>query len=196
MTPPYLRDNLPRLRRLLFGSCISNKYHELFFNKARYINSFSPDSIKIWNNIGIDFHTCTSLSSFKKNILNLIRSNSKPVYGVYDPVSPKRLFQLRVQLSPLECHKQRHNFIDTPCDWCDCHWASEDTKDFLFHCTLFAAPRLELQASVSSILVVNKLVYLTEDVNFYLYGHDSLKFADKRILLSTIKYIKETGRFP
>ena len=35
MPPPYLRDNLPRLRRLVFGNCISNKYHELFCNTAR-----------------------------------------------------------------------------------------------------------------------------------------------------------------
>ena len=149
-------------------------------------------------NIGIDFHTCTSLSSFQKNNLNLIRPYSKPVYGVHDPVGLKRLFQLRVQLSPLKCHKKRHNFIDTPWNWCDCHCAPEDTKHFLFHCTLFAAPRLGLQASVLNILVVNKLVYLAEDVNFYLYGHDSLTInaGNKRILLSTIKYIKKTGRFP
>ena len=48
------------------------------------MNSFFSDSIKIWKNIVIDFPTCTSLSSFKKNILNLIRPNSKPVYGVHD----------------------------------------------------------------------------------------------------------------
>ena len=69
------------------------------------MNSFFPDSIKIWNNIGIDFHTCTSLISFKKNIPNLIRPNSRPVYGVHDLVGLERLFQLRVQLSPLKCHK-------------------------------------------------------------------------------------------
>ena len=81
--------------------------------------------------------------------------------------------------------------------WWDCHCAPDDTKHFLFHCTLFAAPRLKHQSSVADILVVNKSVYLAEDVNFYLYGHDSLKFADNKcILLSTIKYIKETGRFP
>ena len=121
MIPAYLRDNLPRLSGLLLGNYNRNKYHEISYNKVKYMNSFFPDFIKIWNNIGIDFHTGTS--SFKKNIFNLIRPKSKPVYGVHDPVGLKRLFQLRVQFSPLKCHKKHHNFIDTPCDLCDCHCA-------------------------------------------------------------------------
>ena len=31
----------------------------------------------------------------------------------------KWLFQLRVGLSPLQAHKNNHNFSDTPCDKCD-----------------------------------------------------------------------------
>ena len=110
MTPAYLRGNIPRQRCLLFGNCNPNIYHEIFCSTARYMNSFFPDAIKIWNNIDIEFHTCTSLSIFKRNILNLIRLESKTVFGIHDPIGLKRLFQLRVQLSPLKSHKRRHNF--------------------------------------------------------------------------------------
>ena len=100
MTPAYLRGNIPRQRSLLFGNCNPNIYHEIFCSTARYMNSFFPDAIKIWNNIDIEFHTCTSLSIFKRNILNPIRLESKTVFGIHDPIGLKRLFQLRIQLSP------------------------------------------------------------------------------------------------
>ena len=53
MTPAYLRGNIPRQRSLLFGNCNPNIYHEIFCSTTRYMNSFFPDAIKIWNNIDI-----------------------------------------------------------------------------------------------------------------------------------------------
>ena len=130
MTPAYLRGNILRQRSLLFGNCNPNIYHEIFCNTARYMNSFFPDAIKIWNNI----HNCTPLSIFKRNIPNLIHPASKTVFGIHDPIGLKRLFQLRVQLSNLKSHKRRHNFSDTPSHWCDCNCGPEDTKHFLLKC--------------------------------------------------------------
>ena len=50
ITPAYLRDNLPRIRGPLFRNSNrnsnSNKYHEIFCNKVKYMNSFYPNSIK------------------------------------------------------------------------------------------------------------------------------------------------------
>ena len=168
---------------------------EIFCSTARYMNSFFPDAIKIWNNIDIEFHSCTSLSIFKRNILNLIRPESKTVFGIHDPIALKRLFQLRVQLSPLKSHKRRHNFSDTPSDWCDCNCAPEDTKHFLQKCSLFHAPRRGFHISVLNILMANNLLHLADDVKLYLYGHHSMKpTGNKLILLSIIKFIKNTGR--
>ena len=86
--------------------------------------------------------------------------------------------------------QKSHNFIDTPDDWCDCHCAPEDTNHFLFYCTLYSIPRHDLRTSVLNILVSNNLEHLSEDIDLYLYGHDSLQLAEnKTILLSTISYI-------
>ena len=96
------------------------------------------------------------------------------MFGIHDQIGLKRLFQLRVQLSPLKSHKRRHNFSDTPSDWCDCNCAPEDTKHFLLKCSLFHTPRREFHISVLNILMANNLLHLADDVKLYLYSHHSI----------------------
>ena len=74
--------------------------------------------------------------------------------------------------------------------------AKEDTYHFLFSCPLYATPRVDLNNSVAEIFIMNNLQYLLDNVETYLYGHVSLHEADdKSIILSTIKFIKESNRF-
>ena len=196
LTPDYLKHNLPAIRDQSPRSCSVSMYHEVACKTSRYMNSFFPDSIKSWNNIGADFSSSTSIGQFKKNINVLIRPKPKPVFGIHDPVGLRFLFQLRVGLSPLNCHKCSHNFADTPTDWCNCHCAPEDTSHFLLSCDLFSLPRVDLRTSVSNILELNNLNHLSECFEIYIYGHHSLDDKDnKTILLSTIKFIKDTDRF-
>ena len=105
ITPQYLKDNIPPSRQPRHGSNNKNVYHNVFCNTPRYMNSFFPDAVKLWNNIGEDFHSCNSIEIFKKNITNLIRLPSKPIYSVHDPIGVKYVFQLRVGLSVLRSHK-------------------------------------------------------------------------------------------
>ena len=150
------------------------------------MNSFFPNVIKSWNGIGPEFQSCTSLGSFKRSILNLIR----PIKRI------KRIFQLRVSLSPLKCHKKGHNFIDTPNDWCDCHSAPESTNHFILECPLFLLQRQKLTLSISTLLLNTQIAHLINDVKLYLYGHNSLNdIINKSIISSTIIYVNETGRF-
>ena len=160
------------------------------------MNSFFPDSIKIWNSIGIDFAQVNSYSSFKEKINVLIRPIAKPIFGIHGPVGLKFLYQLRVGLSPLRYHKYRHNFQDTPNSLCSCLLASEDTAHFLLSCPLYTTPRMVLLNSISHILDTNNLSHLSETIDVFLYGHRLLSFSDnKKVLKSTITYIKESNRF-
>ena len=197
MTPTYLLDSVPRQRRLLYGNTSYNSYYEIYCRTTRYMNSFFPDCIKKWNAIGNEIKACSSLGIFKRNILALIRPTSKPIFGIHDSIGLKYLFQLRVGLSPLKSHKRRHNFIDTPTDWCDCLCAPEDTHHFLIKCNKYAEPRINLCISVTDILALRQQLTLSENVNLYLYGHVSLNYLEnKNVLLSTIKFIKDTNRSP
>jgi len=195
LTPQYLRDNLPGQRIPRYRNTTDYCYHEIFCITSRYKNSFFPDVTKSWNDIGPEFQSCTSLESFKRGILNLIRPIEKSIYGIHDPLSLKRIFQLRVGLSPLKCHKKSHKFIDTPNDWCDCHCAPESTKHFLLECPLFLLQRQKLRQLVSNLLVNTQIFHLMNDFKLYLYGHHSLSNqVNKSVLSYTITYNNETGR--
>ena len=158
--------------------------------------SLYPDAIKTWNNLGHNFHSCPSPASFKKGILALIQPNPKQIFNINDRQGMKSIFQLRVGLNLLRSHKKRHNFTDTPSDWCKCKSAPENINHYLFHCNLFQVPRLKLINSVAVILSSYNLIDEIHNEEIYLYGHRSLSCEDNRkIILCTIKYIKETGRF-
>ena len=101
-----------------------------------------------------------------------------------------------MSLSPLRSHKSRHNFIDTPSDICSCNQGVEDTSHFLFFCPFFVTQRAILATTVNEILQKNDLNYLVNQPQLYLYGHDSINYVDNRkILISTLKYIKDSRRF-
>ena len=187
-TPSYLKDKLPRHRRPLYSQN-NNTFHVIRCRSSRYMNSFFPDAIISWNNIITHFDNIPSINILKDHILSMIRPEKKNIFGINDP------FQLRVGLSSLRYHKKCHNFIDSPSDICLCSEGIEDINHFLFLCPLFTAQRATLASSVIQILQKYNLNHLGNQSNLYLYGHQTVNFADNRkILLSTIKFIKETRR--
>ena len=105
-------------------------------------NIFFPDSIKIWKNLGSNFHSCTSLSNFKNQIISLIRPNHKQTFNIHDCQGLKYIFQLRVGLIVLRSHKKIHHFNDTSSEWCECNFAPEDTDHYLLHCNSFQVSRI------------------------------------------------------
>ena len=133
-TPSYLKNKLPRLRRPLFRQSRSNTFHEFKCKSLRYTSSFFPDAITSWNNGITHFGDIPSFNVLKKHILSLIRPKKKCIFGIHDPLGLRYIFQLRVGLSSLRCHKNRHNFIDTPSDICLCNQGIGDTNHFLFLC--------------------------------------------------------------
>ena len=92
------------------SNCL-NKYHEITCKTTRYKNSFFPDAIKSWNNIGAEFSTSNCIRHFKYDVNNLIHPKPRPVFRIRDPIGLKYLFQLRMGLSPLKSHKSRHKLM-------------------------------------------------------------------------------------
>ena len=134
-----------------------------------------------------------SINILKSHLLSLIRPEKKSIFNIH-------LFHLRVGLSPLRSHKNRHGFADTPLDICLCNHGVEDINHFLFLCPLYATQRATLRAtliaSVTAIVQKYNLEILINQSHLYLYGHRIIVFADnKQIILSTINFIKETRRF-
>ena len=98
-------------------------------------------------------------------------------------------------LSSLRCHKNRHNFVDTPSNICLCNQGIEDTIRLFFLCPFYATVRATLAINVIAILQKYNLTHLGNKSHLYLYGQHAINFANNRkILLSTIEYIKKTRR--
>ena len=52
LTPQYLRDYVPNPRLHLYGTNPTNDLYPIFCRSERFQNSFYPDAVKCWNNIG------------------------------------------------------------------------------------------------------------------------------------------------
>ena len=182
----------------MFSGNIRITFHEIMCKSFRYMNSFFPDAIASWNNFmeTFNYKEVPSIGRLKHDILSLIRPDSRSFFKIFDPVGLRHLFQLRVSLSPLRGHKWCHNFIDTPSGICHCNQGIEDTSHFLFTCPSYVTQRAALVSSVNEILHKVRLNHLENQSKLYLYGDSSINNSDnKTILLSTMKYIKETQRF-
>ena len=198
LTPSYLKEPIPQPRRLLYGQRRENVLHEIPCRTLKFYNSFYPDSVRSWNNIGFELRNCETLSKFKLKLLSLIRPPKKTIFGIHDPFGIKILFQLRLGLSSLKSHKKRHKFLDTPSEICECGNGNENTIHFFTKCARYATNRTNLLRSTSNILIQNDMIALSpaELTKLYLYGHTNLsKYLNCLILQASIKYIHDTERF-
>ena len=198
LTPEYLRIPTPLLRGHLFGYRNTNVLETIFCRSDRYQNSFFPDSVTIWNELGPELRGSQSLSTFKKNLLSIYRPEKKSIFDIHDPKGIKWIFQLRVGLSPLKSHKKSHNFQDTPDDTCRCTLSAETSEHYLLHCPNFINYRDELFQVLNPIMFANNMRFLDDKnlVYLLLYGHVKLKPRENQsILKATINFIKKTSRF-
>ena len=195
-TPYYLKDKLPTNYRPLFGGQNRFLFHRFICRTNRYMNSFFPEAIMSWNILLEHFDNMPSFNTLKGYLISLFRPPKKSIFGIHDSLGIRYLFQLRVGLSPLMNHKKRHNFTDTPSDMCICDEGIEDTNHYIFLCPYYVNERAILKNSVNEIIERNNLNNLENQLQLFLYGHKSISdFDNRNILISTIKYIKDTKRF-
>ena len=196
LTPQYLRDPVPSPRSHLYGTSNTNDLHPFRCRTQRFLNSFFPDAVKCWNNIGPEIRKLDSLSIFKSTITKIIKPKKKNVFNVHNP-NLKYLYQLRGGLSSLKAHKFRHKFDDTPNPTCSCGTAAESTRHFLLDCPAFTNHREKLLDDVNPFIAkLNVNPVDPNFVNILLYGNDSLTIREnKAILESTLAFISNSGRF-
>ena len=151
--------------------------------------------MEIWNNIGPELRQSASLSIFKSNALKLVRFQKKSIFNIHDPFSIRRLFQLRVGLSPLRYHKR--GFKDTPTVLCSCNSSAETTEHFLLRCPLYTEARNDLFQVIDPIVRTHDLQLANDALHqFLLYGSENLpNDVNKTVLSATMIYIKHSKRF-
>ena len=198
LTPDYLRIPIPSLHGHLFGYRYSNVLDNIFCRTNKYQNSFYPDTVNLWNDLGPHLREVESLSIFKKKLMKLYRPTKKTLFDIHDPNGIKWIFQLRVGLSPLKRHKKNHNFLDTPNDTCDCALNVETSQHYLLHCSMFIDHRNELFQTVNPIIMGYGLPFLDDKalLHLLLYGNESFTLLENQsILKATMNFIKKTSRF-
>ena len=195
LTPSYLKSPIPEPQTHLFGPRSTNVIPNLNCRNDRYKNSFYPHAIELWNAIGVEFRSIEKLSDFKSSISEIIRPLKKDTFDILNPDGTKRIFQLRVGLSPLRAHKFNHNFIDTPIDTCLCGNGTEDTEHFLLVCPFFSNPRKSLFVNVSKLVNFQSLSK-NDKTKCLLYGSQGLPDSQNaQILSETINFILQSKRF-
>ena len=182
-TPSYLKGKLPPKHSPFSNRPLFNVFREIKLKSDRYKNSFFPDAISSRNIIISHFIDFPSFDSLKNHVLSFFRPKIKSIFGVHDHIGLRYLFQLRVSRSPFRSHKSRHNFIDTPTDICHCNQGVRDSSHFLFFCPSYGTLRATLVTSVNEILLKNNLSPLENQSQLYLYGHNSINYADNRKIL-------------
>ena len=197
-TISYLKDKLPANCKEMLSGIIRTTFHAIMCKSNRYKNSFFPNAVASWNLFMeiLNYKVVPSIGVLKNDIISLIRPVVKSVFRIHDPAGLRYIFQLRVGLSPLKGHKWCHNFIDTSSGVCHCNQGIEDTSHFLLSCPFYVIKRETLVSSVNEILLKANKNHFESRLQLYLYGDPSINNSDnKNIILSTIKFIKETQRF-
>ena len=162
----------------------------------RYKNSFYPDAVRLWNDVGVELRSIVKLSDFKSAVLEMIRPPKRGIFDVLNPDGIRRIFQLRVNLSPLKAHKKAHNFQDTPSNICLCGDGVEDTTHYLVLCPFLSDKRTQLFRLVADICGDFTGMSGPDKAYCLLYGVSGLDGArNSKILNGTIDFILRSGRF-
>ena len=191
--PSYIYDLLPPMR--------SSRRHVNSFNtvscKSEYFkNSFTPNVISEWNKLDPDIRSSTSYNLFRNTLLKFIRPAQRKTFNINDSVGVKLLTRLRLGFSHLRDHKFRHGFRDIVNPLCPCSIETDTTAHYFLRCHFYNANRSALMNKLNEIDSSFSTLNENKFIDLILYGSD--KFDDKKnrnILISTIKFIKDSQRF-
>ena len=196
LTPSYMKDPLPPLKNHPYTTRSEFVLHELKCHSDSFRNSFYPDRVRCWNRLDHLLRDSPNIQSFKKRIFADYRPPPRSLFGIHDSLGIRRLFQLRVGLSPLLEHKNNHNFLDTPSDKCITCNRTENLEHFFLYCARFVSPRRLLFTSIQSLNINFELLEPRDKIKFLLYGDSSLDLARNKLLLkATLKFVADTERF-
>ena len=147
--------------------------------------SFFPSAITEWKKLDFDIRNSASLSTFKKKLVNFLRSCANSVFDIHNPLGIKLLTRLHLGLSHLHEHKVRHCFQDTLNPFCDCGKDIESTMHFFLHRTNFLIPSQTLFQKIRNIndnILPQSETQLTQTP---LYGDQNYHLSINRLIINS-----------
>ena len=123
-------------------------------------------------------------------------SMENETFSIYDPLEIKLLNRLRVDLSHLNKHKFRHNFADILHPLCSGSLKTESMAQCFLRCRYHNNIRIILMNELNDIDNSITSRQPNELLRIILYGDSKFKYnVNKRILIATIQFIKNSNRF-
>ena len=129
----------------------SSNIPEVYTRRNYFKNSLFCSTLSEWNNLDGKIRNSWSLSIFKKNLPNLIRSYANSIFNIHNPYGIKLLTRLRPGLSQPCDQKFRHCFQDTLYPLFDCGNDTETITHFFLHCPSFDTPRQTVLINIRNI---------------------------------------------
>ena len=170
--------------------------------RINFKKTFLPSAIIDWNRLPETIKKAKSKNIFQSKLLkmNNCRPKKKPYFGINDHNKVRNLTALRLGLSPLNAHKHKRGFADTPDPFCRVCGSYEDTQHFLLLCKSYRNLRTNLLNKVSSLLEINltgaSTIPRSGLVKILLYGkEDATPSLNKEILEEVSTFISLTKRF-
>ena len=164
---------------------------------SRFNQSFFPYCSLHWNSLSESITKLPTISRFKKALIQTVRPERKPTFGIIDKYGLSLLTRLRVDFSDLREYRYRRSF-NCSSPLCACTQENETTEHFFMRCPRYNSQRMKLLGSLCEIVDSADILFAqhSEVCNLLLYG--SKKNNNKvnhNILVSSISFIKATKRF-
>ena len=185
LTPSFLSDIVPvqpqhryNLRNLAIVPsmlCCTN----------RFLESFFPYTIKLWNKLPENIRQSKTLDKFKQS---LTKNITKPRPWFYYGPRKESIYYARLRMKCCTLNKDMHKFGLVESPTCSCNTGVEDTFHYLFVCPKYVIERDKLQSVV--------LRYAPFTLHTLLEGSDQCSKMENGVIASAvITYIKNTKRF-
>ena len=108
--PSYLFNLIPNVNRV-HNTKLSHSIPSIRVRHGYFKNSFFLPAISEWNKLDLNIRNSASLNTFKKKLLNFIRSCANSIFDIYNPLGIKLLTRLHIGLSKALLSRYFESFI-------------------------------------------------------------------------------------
>ena len=152
-----------------------NSLNNIHYRTDYFLKSFFPSTIRDWNsNELVGLRCIASKETFKSGILKIVCPKKKSIFGLSCHNRVRHIFMLRLEHSPLQSHKEAHDFpnVYSACDVCE----TEETSEHYFLTWMsYSLARTTMIRKVSEIIGVNlSTLPRRTQISILLYGRADL----------------------
>ena len=193
-TPAYLNDIISKQKHTSTRLSSQLTFREIVCKKSVYKRSFFPSTISDWNQLAIETRKSRSKAIFKNRLLREVRPKKQSFFGLFHNSQIRYLTLLRMNLSPLNAHRNQHKFANVDPFCVDCG-NTEDTEHYLLKCKNYTSSRATMfQNLKDSNIDVSALPGRTV-LAMLLFGSADMTYdQNTKILKEVTNLIKKTKR--